>query len=122
MTLSDADVFVVDDDAFIRNSLKQLFKSVGLKTDIFSTADAFLELELPAKPSCLILGIRLPGMSGLELQKELAKRGISIPIIFITRQGTESMKIKAMKAGAVGFLYKPFDDQVLLDAVHRSIA
>jgi len=122
MTLSDADVFVVDDDAFIRNSLKQLFKSVGLKTDTFSTADAFLELELPTKPSCLILDIRLFGMSGFELQKELSKRGILIPIIFITGQGAEAMKIKAMKAGAVGFFYKPFDDQMLLDAVHRSIA
>ena len=122
MSLSDADVFVVDDDAFIRNSLQQLFKSVGLKADIFSTADAFLELELPTKPGCLILDTRLPGMSGLELQDKIAKKGVSIPIIFITGQGTEAMKIKAMNAGAVGFLYKPFDDQELLDVVHRFIA
>ena len=122
MPLSDADVFVVDDDAFMRNSLQQLFKSVGLKADTFSTADAFLESKRLTKPGCLILDIRLLGMSGLELQDELIKRGISIPIIFITGQGTEAMKIKAMKSGAVGFLYKPFDDQELLDVVHRSIA
>ena len=122
MPLSDADVFVVDDDAFMRNSLQQLFKSVGLKADTFSTADAFLESKRLTKPGCLILDIRLLGMNGLELQDELAKRRISIPIIFITGHGTEAMKIKAMKSGAVGFLYKPFDDQELLDVVHRSIA
>lgn len=121
MALSDADLFVVDDDALIRNSLQQLFKSVGLKADTFSTADAFLKLDLPTKHVCLILDIQMPGMSGLDLQDELAKRGISIPIIFITGQGTESMKIRAIKAGAVGFLYKPFDDQELLDAVQRAI-
>lgn len=122
MPLSDADVFVVDDDAFMRNSLQQLFKSVGLKVDTFSTANAFLESELPTKPGCLILDIQLLEMSGLELQDELTKREVSIPIIFITGQGTEAMKIEAMKAGAVGFLYKPFDDQELLDVVHHSIA
>ena len=121
MALSDADLFVVDDDALIRNSLQQLFKSVGLKADTFSTADAFLKLDLPTKHVCLILDIQMPGMSGLDLQDELAKRGISIPIIFITGQGTESMKIRAIKAGAVVFLYKPFDEQELLDAVHHAI-
>ena len=121
MALSDADLFVVDDDALIRNSLQQLFKSVGLKADTFSTADAFLKLDLPTKHVCLILDIQMPGMSGLDLQNELAKRGISIPIIFITGQGTESMKNRAIKAGAAGFLYKPFDDQELLDAVHHAI-
>ena len=121
MTLSDADLFVVDDDALIRNSLQQLFKSVGLKADTFSTADAFLKSDLPTKHVCLILDIQMPGMSGLDLQNELAKRGISIPIIFITGQGTESMKNRAIKAGAAGFLYKPFDDQELLDAVHHAI-
>ena len=121
MALSDADLFVVDDDALIRNSLQQLFKSVGLKADTFSTADAFLKLDLPTKHVCLILDIQMPGMSGLDLQDELAKRGVSMPIIFITGQGTESMKVRAIKAGAVGFLYKPFDEQELLDAVQHAI-
>jgi len=121
MTRSDADLLIVDDDALIRNSLQQLFKSVGLKADTFSTADAFLKSDLPTKHVCLILDIQMPGMSGLELQNELAKREITIPIIFITGQGTESMKMRAIKAGAVGFLYKPFDDQKLLDAVYHAI-
>ena len=121
MALSDADLFVVDDDALIRNSLQQLFKSVGLKADTFSTADAFLKLDLPTKPVCLILDIQMPGISGLDLQNELVKRGISMPIIFITGHGTESMKTRAIKAGAVGFLYKPFDEQELLDAVQHAL-
>jgi len=121
MTLSDADLFVVDDDALIRNSLQQLFKSVGLKADTFSTAAAFLKSDLQTKHGCLILDIQMPGMSGFDLQYELAKREISIPIIFITGHGTESMKNRAIKAGAAGFLYKPFDDQELLDAVHHAI-
>ena len=121
MTLSDAVVFVVDDDALIRDSLEQLIKSVGLKAETFSSARAFLDTELPNKPSCLVLDIRMPGLSGLDLQDELAKRGFSIPIIFITGHGTVPMSVRAMKAGAVDFLQKPFEDQQLLDAIHHAI-
>ena len=121
MSKSEADVFVVDDDALIRDSMEQLIKSVGLKAETFSSAQAFLDAELPDKPGCLVLDIRMPGMSGLDLQDELAKRGLSIPIIFITGHGTVPMSVRAMKAGAVDFLQKPFEDQELLDAIHRAI-
>ena len=121
MTLSDAVVFIVDDDALIRDSLAQLVKSVGLKAETFSSAQTFLESDLPDKPSCLVLDIRMPGLSGLDLQDELTKRGFSIPIIFITGHGTVPMSVRAMKAGAVDFLQKPFEDQELLDAIHRAI-
>ena len=121
MTVSDAAVFVVDDDALICDSLAQLVKSVGLKADTFSTTEAFLDTELPDKPSCLVLDIRMPGMSGLDLQDEMIKRGISIPIIFITGHGTVPMSVRAMKAGAVDFLQKPFEDQELLDLIYHAI-
>ena len=121
MTLSDASVFIVDDDALVRDSLEQLIKSVGLKVETFSSARAFLDTELPDKSCCLILDIRMPGLSGLELQARLAKSGRSIPIIFITGHGTVPMSVKAMKAGAVDFLQKPFDDQELLDAINHAI-
>lgn len=121
MTISDAAVFVVDDDALIRDSLGQLVKSVGLQASTFSSAQAFLDTELPDKPSCLILDIRMPGLSGLDLQDELVKRGIPIPIIFITGHGTVPMSVRAMKAGAVDFLQKPFEDQELLDLIHHAI-
>ena len=121
MTISDAAVFVVDDDALIRDSLKQLVKSVGLQVETFSSTQAFLDTELPDTPSCLILDIRMPGLSGLDLQDELVKRGISIPIIFITGHGTVPMSVRAMKAGAVDFLQKPFEDQELLDIIHHAI-
>jgi len=121
MMLSDSIVFIVDDDSLIRDSLEQLVKSVGLISDTFSSAQAFLDTELPDKPSCLVLDIRMPGLSGLDLQDELAKRGISIPIIFITGHGTVPMSVRAMKAGAVDFLQKPFEDQELLDLIQHSI-
>ena len=121
MTLSEPAVFIVDDDSLIRDSLKQLIKSAGIQADTFSSAQAFLEKDLPDKPSCVILDIRMPGLSGLDLQDELIKRGISIPIIFITGHGTVPMSVRAMKAGAVDFLEKPFEDQELLDIVHHSI-
>lgn len=121
MTLSEAVVFVVDDDELIRDSLEQLVKSVGLKVETFSSAQAFLDTGLPDKPSCLVLDIRMPGMSGLDLQDELEKRDFSIPIIFITGHGTVPMSVRAMKAGAVDFLQKPFEDQELLDTIHRAI-
>ena len=121
MTISDAAVFVVDDDALIRDSLEQLVKSVGLQVETFSSTQAFLDTELPDTPSCLVLDIRMPGLSGLDLQDELVKRGISIPIIFITGHGTVPMSVRAMKAGAVDFLQKPFEDQELLDIIHHAI-
>ena len=121
MTLSDASVFIVDDDALVRDSLEQLIKSVGLKVETFSSAQAFLDTELPDKSCCLVLDIRMPKLSGLELQAWLEKSGRSIPIIFITGHGTVPMSVKAMKAGAVDFLQKPFDDQELLDAINHSI-
>ncbi|NOQ13761.1 MAG: response regulator [Methyloprofundus sp.] len=121
MTLPQANVFIVDDDELIRDSLEQLVKSVGLKTQTFASAQAFLESELPDKPSCLVLDIRMPGLSGLDLQDQLIKQGFSIPIIFITGHGTVPMSVRAMKAGAVDFLQKPFEDQELLDAINLAI-
>ncbi len=121
MTMSDAVVFVVDDDAFIRDSLGQLLKSVGLKADTFLSARAFLDTELPDVPCCLVLGVRMPGLSGLDLQDELVKMGVLIPIIFITGHGTVTMSVRAMKAGAVDFFQKPFEDQELLDSIYHAI-
>ena len=121
MTTADAIVFVVDDDELIRDSLQQLVKSVGLQAETFSSAQAFLDTGLPDKPCCLVLDIRMPGMSGLDLQDELVKRKLSIPVIFITGHGTVPMTVRAMKAGAVDFLQKPFEDQQLLDIIHCAI-
>jgi len=121
MIISDAVIFIVDDDSLIRDSLEQLVKSVGFKAETFSSAQAFLNTKLSDKPGCLILDIRMPGLSGLDLQSELVKRRIPIPIIFITGHGTVPMSVRAMKAGAVDFLQKPFEDQELLDLIHHSI-
>ncbi len=121
MVTSEAVVFVVDDDSLIRDSLEQLVRSVGLKADTFSSSEAFLDTEMTDKPGCLVLDIRMPGLSGLDLQDELQKRGISIPIIFITGHGTVPMSVRAMKAGAVDFLQKPFEDQELLDLIHCAV-
>ncbi len=117
----EAIVFVVDDDPLIRDSLGQLIKSVGLQVDIFSSAEEFLDAELPDNPGCLVLDIRMPGLSGLDLQDELIKRRKSTPIIFITGHGTVPMSVRAMKAGAIDFLAKPFEDQELLDLIHHAI-
>ncbi len=121
MNASNASVFIVDDDPLIRDSLKQLISSVGLRADTFSTARSFLDIELPDRSSCLVLDIRMPDMSGLNLQNELIKRNICIPIIFITGHGTVSMCVRALKAGAVEFLEKPLEDQVLLDAIQSAL-
>jgi FixJ family two-component response regulator len=121
MTSFEASVFVVDDDPLIRDALEQLIKSVGLKAYAFSSAREFLEKDLPDEPSCLILDIRMPGLSGLDLQDELVKRGLTIPVIFITGHGTVPMSVRAMKNGAVDFLQKPFEDQELLDAINNAI-
>ena len=110
-------VFVIDDDAGVRQSLQSLLQSVGLKVDAFSSAAEFLAHRMPAIPSCLVLDVRLPGLSGLDFQTQLAASGIHVPIIFITGHGDIPMTVRAMKAGAVEFLPKPYRDQDLLDAV-----
>ena len=114
-------VFVVDDDAAVRDSMSSLIRSVGLRVELFGTAAEFLARKLPAAPCCLVLDVRLPRLSGLDLQAELAKANIQIPIIFITSHGDIPMSVRAMKAGAVEFLTKPFRDQDLLDAIQVAI-
>jgi FixJ family two-component response regulator len=113
----DALVFVIDDDAGVRASLQTLLRSVGLRVSAFSSAAEFLASQIPDVPSCLVLDVRLPGVSGLDFQAELAKASIRIPIVFITGHGDIPMTVRAMKAGAIEFLPKPFRDQDLLDAV-----
>ena len=108
-------VFVIDDDASVRASLKSLFKSVGLYVELFGSADEFLKSQRPDAASCLVLDVRLPGISGIEFQSELAKAGTDMPIIFLTGHGDIPMGVQAMKAGAVEFLTKPCRDQDLLD-------
>jgi len=115
-------VFIVDDDADVRESLQELLESVGLHSESFGTAQEFLAARHGDGPSCLILDVRLPGISGLDLQHELKRRRISIPIIFLTAHADVPMSVRAMKSGAVEFLTKPFRQQELLDAVQRSIA
>jgi FixJ family two-component response regulator len=114
-------VFVVDDDPSIRRSLETLLRSVGLDVRVFSSALEFMQAERPDAAGCLVLDVRLPGMSGLAFQEELAKTGVALPIIFVTGHGDVPMTVRAMKAGAAEFLTKPFDDQVLLDAIHAAI-
>jgi FixJ family two-component response regulator len=117
----EAAVFVVDDDASLREALRSLFGSIGLKVETFGSASEFLASTLPDVPSCLVLDVRLPGLSGLDFQTELARANILMPIIFITGHGDIPMTVRAMKAGAVEFLTKPFRDQDLLDAVQMGI-
>ena len=112
-------VFAVDDDASMREALSRLFRSTGMRAQIFASAEDFLAIKRPDAPACLVLDVRLPGLSGLELQRELAD--VAIPIIFITGHGDIPMSVEAMKAGAVEFLTKPFRDQALLDAIHQAI-
>jgi RNA polymerase sigma factor (sigma-70 family) len=114
-------VFVVDDDLSVRSSLKFLISTVGLQVESFDSADAFLHRKPPDAPSCLVLDVRLPGLSGLDLQRELAARNIRIPIVFVTGHGDIPMSVRAMKAGAVEFLTKPFHDQDLLDAIRIAL-
>ena len=114
-------VLVVDDDAAVRESLDSLIRSVGLRVETFSSAREFLRHKLPDQPACLVLDVRLPGLSGLDLQRELLGAERAIPIIFITGHGDIPMSVRAMKAGAVEFLIKPFRDQDLLDAIHQAI-
>ncbi|MEA2908455.1 MAG: hypothetical protein QOJ15_536 [Bradyrhizobium sp.] len=117
----DPVVFVVDDDASMRRALANLFQSVGLQVEAFGSAPELLQRQLPDVASCLVLDIRLPGLSGLDFQNELAKANIQIPVIFMTGHGDIPMTVRAMKSGAVDFLTKPFRDQDMLDAVVAAI-
>jgi FixJ family two-component response regulator len=114
-------VFVIDDDAAVREAIQGLLKSVGLRSDSFGTAQEFLTSERSDGPSCLVLDIRLPGINGLDFQRQLADAGVRIPIIFITGHGDIPMTVRAMKSGAVEFLTKPFRDQDLLDAINQAL-
>jgi RNA polymerase sigma factor (sigma-70 family) len=114
-------VFVVDDNPSVRSSLKFLLSTVGLRVESFVSADTFLQKNPPDAPSCLVLDVRLPGLSGLDFQHELAARNIRIPIVFVTGHGDIPMSVRAMKAGAVEFLTKPFRDQDLLDAIRIAL-
>jgi FixJ family two-component response regulator len=114
-------VFVIDDDADLREALSSLFRSVGLQVKALATAPEFLQIKLPEGPTCLVLDVRLPGLSGLDFQAELTRAKIDIPIVFMTGHGDIPMTVRAMKAGAVEFLPKPFRDQDMLDAVQTGL-
>ena len=114
-------VFIIDDDPLYRRSSERLVRSVGFSVQSFESASHFLSSRRPNVPSCLILDVRMPGLSGLDLQRELAEAGVHIPIIFVTGHGDIPMSVQAMKAGAVEFLTKPFRDQALLDAIRQAI-
>ena len=121
MKEADSVVFIIDDDPLYRASAERLIRSVGFNVQGFDSARDFLSSRRPDVPSCLVLDVRLPGLSGLDLQRELAEAGVHIPIIFVTGHGDIPMSVQAMKAGAVEFLTKPFRDQVLLDAIRQAI-
>ncbi|RMO88336.1 LuxR response regulator receiver [Pseudomonas syringae pv. philadelphi] len=118
----EAIVYVIDDDLSVRSSLEDLLASVGLRSLLFGSTQAFLETPRPDAPGCLILDIRMPGMSGLDFQEHMARAGIFLPVIFITGHGDIPMSVRAMKAGAVEFLTKPFREQDLLDAIQQGLA
>lgn len=118
---SESIVFLVDDDPSVRASVKELLESVGLKVIPYGSAAAFLESAIPDSPSCMVLDVRLPEMSGLKLQEELTKAEIQVPIVFVSGHGEIAMAVRAMKAGAVDFLAKPFSTQDLLDAVYAAL-
>ena len=121
MANPDAVVFVVDDDPSVREAIKSLMGSVALAVETFASAQEFLRSKRPDVPSCLVLDVRMRGLSGLDLQAEMAKSNLQIPIIFITGHGDIAMSVRAMKAGAVEFLTKPFHDQDLLDAIQQAL-
>src|ERR1700680_982321 len=122
MTAADAPrVFIIDDDDAVCASVQGLLKSVGLRSETFGAAEEFLRSKRPDGPSCLVLDVSLPGVNGLDFQRQLADARIQIPIIFVTGHGDIPMTVKAMKAGAVEFLTKPFDDQDLLTAIHQAL-
>ena len=118
---ANATVFVVDDDAAMRDSLKDLIRSVGLRGELYASAQDFLRSERPDVPGCLVLDVRMPGLSGLDLQRRLTEAGVSMPIIFISGHGDVPMTVRALKAGALEFLTKPFRDQDLLDAIQQAL-
>jgi FixJ family two-component response regulator len=115
-------VYVIDDDISIRESIESLLKSAGLRSECFETAESYLQTELSTGPSCLILDVSLPGVSGMDFQRQFHQPGHRIPIIFVTGYGDIPMSVKALKLGAVEFLTKPFSDQDLLDAVQQALA
>lgn len=121
MIPGSAAVFVIDDDALLRAAIQGMLKSVGLRSETFGTTQEFLQSKRPDVPSCLVLDVRLPGVNGLDFQRQLADADVRIPIIFITGHGDIPMTVKAMKSGAVEFLTKPFRDQELLDAIHLAL-
>jgi FixJ family two-component response regulator len=114
-------VFIIDDDRGMRQAIHDLVESVGLRAESFATGDEFLATKLSGRPSCLVLDVRLPQMSGLDFQRRLAETGVEIPIIFVTAHGDIPMSVKALKSGAVEFLTKPFRDQDLLDAIQQAL-
>ena len=118
---ADPTVFVIDDDELVRAAIQGMLKSVGLRSQTFATPQEFLRSKRADGPSCLVLDVRLPGVNGLDFQRDLADAGIRIPVIFITGYGDIPMTVKAMKSGAVEFLTKPFRDQDLLDAIHQAL-
>jgi RNA polymerase sigma factor (sigma-70 family) len=118
---TSATVFVIDDDPSVREAIDSLIRSVGINVRTFASAQEFMTSKRPDAPACLVLDVRMPGLSGLDLQRELANAGIRIPVIFITGHGDIPMSVRAMKAGAVEFLTKPFRDQDLLDAISQAI-
>jgi FixJ family two-component response regulator len=118
---TSSSVIIVDDDAAVRTSLDLLFRSVGLHTALFGSPAEMLDSKLPNSPACIVLDVRLPGVSGLDLQGQLARKGLEFPIIFVTGHGDIPMSVRAMKAGAVDFLSKPFRDQDMLDAVTAAL-
>ena len=121
MPQAEPTVFIVDDDPQMRESLRNLLRSVGLRVQLFASAQEFVHSQHPDAPSCLVLDVRMPGLSGLDLQRQASEAGLEIPIIFITGHGDIPMSVRAMKAGAVEFLTKPFRDQDLLDAIQQAL-
>lgn len=122
MTETDAEIFIVDDDPSMRNALKRLLMTVGFRTRVFSSAAEFLGAEFSTEAvGCLLLDVKMPGMNGMDLQEELVRRGLHFPIVFITGHGTVPMSVKAMKAGALDFLEKPFEEQDLIQAIARAL-
>jgi two-component system response regulator FixJ len=121
MTVFEPTVFLVDDDDAVRDALGLLLDSVGLRTASFPSAAAFLDQYDPRRPGCLVLDIRMPAMNGMELQTALAEKSVNIPIIFLSGHGNVSMSAKAFRSGAVDFLEKPFDENILLERIHEAI-
>jgi FixJ family two-component response regulator len=117
----DPTIHIIDDDASVRQALKRLIRSMGLRARSYASANDFLSAPPPRDPGCIVVDVRMPGMSGLELQDALGLQEAALPVVFITGHGTIPMSVRAMKSGAVDFLTKPFDDQELLDAVHRAL-